>query len=190
MDNAQKAIMIGVGLFITIIIISAVLLIVNLGTGLIDDATGELGSMSTTLQNQILQTYDGKIVSGTQVKAAINQYYSDPDVSLAVYDKAGAVVVQVGAKQMSLADASGNAITVGAAGLTTKNAIEANTATVKDATTGLTEFTTTSPRTARGDISNTTKTAYINTAKNFNAAVVRNASNDTVVGILFQPVAD
>ena len=42
MDNAQKAIMIGVGLFITIIIISAVLLITNLGTGLINNAQGQL----------------------------------------------------------------------------------------------------------------------------------------------------
>jgi len=139
--------------------------------------------MSTTLQNQILQTYDGKIVSGTQVKAAINQYYSDPDVSLAVYDKAGTVVVQVGAKRMTLETAPGEA------GKVTPNVIESNTATIKDAT-GLADFDSTNTRTARGAITNTTNTAYINTAKNFNAAVVRNASNDTVVGILFQPVAD
>ena len=87
MDNAQKAIMIGVGLFITIIIISAVLLIVNLGTGLVDDATAELGSMATTLQTQILQTYDGKVVSGTQVKAATNQYANDASLCIVLCTK-------------------------------------------------------------------------------------------------------
>ena len=82
MDNAQKAIMIGVGLFITIIIISAVLLIVNLGTGLVDDATAELGTMSTSLQNQILQSYDNKILSGVQVRSAIQQYIRSTDLSV------------------------------------------------------------------------------------------------------------
>lgn len=181
MDNAQKAIMIGVGLFITIIIISAVLLIVNLGTGLVDDATSELGSMSTTLQNSILQTYDGKIVSGTQVKAAINQYYSDPDVSLAVYDKEGDIAVQVGAKIMTLNDAAD-----------VLDNIRDNTVFVENAT-ALTDFSDDAngtSRTQRGAISQTNNDAYINTSKNFNAAVVRNEANDTIVGIVFCPAAN
>lgn len=49
MDNAQKAIIIGVGLFITIIIISAVLIVVNIGQGLISDATDELGNIAGNL---------------------------------------------------------------------------------------------------------------------------------------------
>ena len=82
MDNAQKAIMIGVGLFITIIIISAVLLIVNLGTGLVDDATAELGTMSSSLQNQILQNYDNKQLTGVQVRSALQQYIGSNDMTV------------------------------------------------------------------------------------------------------------
>ena len=53
MDNAQKAIMIGVGLFITIIIISSVLLISNMGTNLITSAQSQLSGITKGLQNQI-----------------------------------------------------------------------------------------------------------------------------------------
>ena len=84
MDNAQKAIMIGVGLFITIIIISAVLLISNLGTGLINDASENLGSMTTGLQNQILSSYDGKVLSGTQLRAAAQQYSGSNQLCVAI----------------------------------------------------------------------------------------------------------
>ena len=48
MDNATKAIMIGVGLFITVIIISAVLVVVNLGTGAMNSATNSMGDMLGT----------------------------------------------------------------------------------------------------------------------------------------------
>ena len=84
MDNAQKAIMIGVGLFITIIIISAVLLITNLGTGLIGDAQSQLGNISTSLQNQILQSYDGKVMSGTEVLAAARQYENSTEITVTI----------------------------------------------------------------------------------------------------------
>ena len=96
MDNAQKAIMIGVGLFITIIIISAVLLIVNLGTGLVDDATANLSSISSTLQGQILQKYDAKLLSGTQVRSALQQYMTSEDVSVVLANNAGELVAGVG----------------------------------------------------------------------------------------------
>ncbi len=88
MDNAQKAIMIGVGLFITIIIISAVLLITNLGTGLIGDAQTQLGNISTSLQNQILQSYDGKVMSGTEVLAAARQYENSTEIAVVIYNVA------------------------------------------------------------------------------------------------------
>lgn len=88
MDNAQKAIMIGVGLFITIIIISAVLLVVNLGTGLMNDATSELGSISGVLRGQILDNYDGKTKTGSEILAAVRQYSNSDTVSI-IIDNAG-----------------------------------------------------------------------------------------------------
>ena len=84
MDNAQKAIMIGVGLFITIIIISAVLLITNLGTGLINNAQGQLSNISTALQQQVTSSYDGKTMTGNDVIAAVQQYQNSNDISVRI----------------------------------------------------------------------------------------------------------
>lgn len=84
MDNAQKAIMIGVGLFITIIIISAVLLITNLGTGLINNAQGQMSNISTAVQNQITGSYDGKIMTGSDVISAVQLYQNSNDISIRI----------------------------------------------------------------------------------------------------------
>jgi hypothetical protein len=105
MDNAQKAIMIGVGLFITIIIISAVLLIVNLGTGLMNDATSELGSVSATLRGQLLDNWDGKTKTGTEVLAFLRQYHNSSSVCIRV--KTNADVVYSGAAKCEPAAADG-----------------------------------------------------------------------------------
>lgn len=96
MDNAQKAIMIGVGLFITIIIISAVLLITNLGTGLMGDATSELGSISGVLRGQVLDNYDGKTKTGSEIAAAVRQYANSDSVSMYIYQGSTAYYVGAG----------------------------------------------------------------------------------------------
>ena len=55
MDNAQKAIMIGVGLFVTILIIAAVMLIVNPAINLINNATNKVSNLSDALQQRLTQ---------------------------------------------------------------------------------------------------------------------------------------
>ena len=57
MDNAQKAIMIGVGLFITIIVIAAVMLITGMGQDLLNSGTQQLSGVSDTLRRQITDQY-------------------------------------------------------------------------------------------------------------------------------------
>jgi len=84
MDNAQKAIMIGVGLFITIIIISAVLLIVNLGTGLVDESTAKLDSISSSLQGRLTEEYDGKIMTGNRVLSTIKEFENSTSIGITV----------------------------------------------------------------------------------------------------------
>lgn len=84
MDNAQKAIMIGVGLFITIIIISAVLLITNIGTDLINNARNQMSSISKSLQNQVTAAFDGKTVTGSDVIAACQQYENSDQISVRI----------------------------------------------------------------------------------------------------------
>jgi xanthine/uracil/vitamin C permease (AzgA family) len=86
MDNAQKAIMIGVGLFITIIIISAVMLITSAGQDLITSSTDQLGNISSSLQSQLTSNYDETILNGSQVIAAIKSNNTTSGMILAVYN--------------------------------------------------------------------------------------------------------
>ncbi len=76
MDNAQKAIMIGVGLFITIIVIAAVMLITGIGQDIINKGTSEASSMSDNLIAQLTSEYDGTTLTGSQVIQAVKQYYT------------------------------------------------------------------------------------------------------------------
>ena len=98
MDNAQKAIMIGVGLFITIIIIAAVMVIVNMGQGLVNQGTQEVSKLSSEMQRSMTQEYDNKMKTGAEVLAAVKKYYNDPDRVIIVYNKAN-TPVQVGGLQ-------------------------------------------------------------------------------------------
>jgi len=177
MDNAQKAIMIGVGLFITIIIISAVLLIVNLGTGLVDDATSELGTMSTSLQNQILQSYDNKVLSGVQVRSAIQQYLNATDMTVVLVDSAD-ITATVGSKKISK-------ISAGSKGATTEyfevdnNAYNNETSDVHK--TSIADF---------NDITKAAKGTYINTSANYRSYVIKVQDTDTIIGIVFIPYGE
>ena len=64
MDNAQKAIMIGVGLFITIIIIAAVMLITGMGQNLLNKGSNKVAAISGQLDMTELEAFDGTVVNG------------------------------------------------------------------------------------------------------------------------------
>ena len=179
MDNAQKAIMIGVGLFITIIIISAVLLIVNLGTGLVDDATAELGTMSTSLQNQILQSYDNKILSGVQVRSAIQQYMRATDMTVVLIGQSTSngnttvkIAATVGAKKLGEVTPTGEAFKVS----TSQYSKPTGDATTHK--TSMNEF---------NDITKAGSGVYINTSSNYRSYVLEVDGTDTIVGVVFVP---
>ncbi len=80
MDNAQKAIMIGVGLFITIIVIAAVMLITGMGQDLLNSGTNQLGGVTSSLEYQVVQPYDGTIMSREQVIAAFKSLITNESV--------------------------------------------------------------------------------------------------------------
>ncbi len=177
MDNAQKAIMIGVGLFITIIIISAVLLVVNLGTGLVDDATSNLSSMSSSLQNQILQNYDAKVVSGTQVRGAIQQYMTATDLSIVLVNDDGNSVASVGARNLAgQANGADIQITIDPVDGTAEISSDHYTNSDDAATIAMTRFT---------DV-NFAGITYVNTSARYNAYVIR-VDGDAMVGVIFIP---
>jgi hypothetical protein len=87
MESAQKAIMIGVGLFITIIIIAAVMTITGIGQDLLNQGQSQLSGISGQLQSQLQAQYDQVTMSGTLVKSAVNKYYNDPTVVVALYNQ-------------------------------------------------------------------------------------------------------
>lgn len=80
MENAQRAIMIGVGLFITIIIITAVMIVINYGQNIINRGSDKIQSISAQLDMTELSSYDNTTVTGSQVIAAITKYWSDPNI--------------------------------------------------------------------------------------------------------------
>lgn len=84
MDNAQKAIMIGVGLFITIIIIAAVMLITGAGQDLMNQGTQQIGNISESLRIQVTDQYDGKVLTGSQVKAACSDLIGKQGVVVSI----------------------------------------------------------------------------------------------------------
>lgn len=84
MGNAQKAIMIGVGQFIAVIITSGVLLITNLGMGLVNDAKGQLSNISSSSQKQLFETYDARVMTGNDVIAAVKMYQNSDEVSIRI----------------------------------------------------------------------------------------------------------
>lgn len=84
MDNAQKAIMIGVGLFITIIIIAAVMLITGMGQNLLNKGQAQVSGISESLMNDLVAQYDGKTMSGAQVRTAAVQLVNRDDATITV----------------------------------------------------------------------------------------------------------
>ena len=92
MDNAQKAIMIGVGLFITIIVIAAVMLITGMGQDLLNSGTNQLSSvtsgMNSALYEQLLNTHGTKI-SKSSAKQFVSQYGGLSGVTITINNTDG-----------------------------------------------------------------------------------------------------
>lgn len=181
MDNAQKAIMIGVGLFITIIIISAVLLITNLGTGLINNAQTQLSSISKALQNQITASFDGRTLTGADVIAAV-QLYENSEISLVVNAGGTSSVAYTGKypliySKLSAAKVSGSTVTA----LSTKQSYPGGvyyTGTYDDyGTSTATKVTLTQLQSNTGFGVNASKTYY--------SSIIKDNTTDTVVGVVF-----
>ncbi len=86
MDSAQKAIAIGVGLLITISLISAVLIITNIGTDTMRSSNEQLSGVSASVSSQLLADYDYKTMTGASVIATIKKFYNKPNFLLIVKD--------------------------------------------------------------------------------------------------------
>lgn len=85
MENAQKAIIIGVGLFITIILIAAVMSITNIGQNLLNQGQTGLTGLSSQLQSQIKSNYDQILMTDQRAKDTIIKFYTEAGVAIYLY---------------------------------------------------------------------------------------------------------
>lgn len=104
MDNSQKAIMIGVGLFLTILIISIVLLVANIGISTTREAKEQGVKINSNLERQLITLYDKKIVTSDDVLYAFNVFsktlnqnigiieYQPHNIHIVIYCKTGILI--------------------------------------------------------------------------------------------------
>lgn len=162
MDNAQKAIMIGVGLFITIIIIAAVMLITGAGQDLMNQGTQQIGTISENLQASLTSQYDGTSLSGSQVISAVKANYKTNGLIVAVYNSNSTIQY-------------GKMTTTGSITLNSNNKRYEVSATANN-----------SAPAKVGNMSDTSKAAnYINPTLTYNADLIYLNGSDAVVGIYF-----
>ncbi|MBO5477074.1 MAG: hypothetical protein J6A15_04915 [Clostridia bacterium] len=156
MDNAQKAIMIGVGLFITILIIAAVMLMVNIGLDLMGDATDRMVSLSDALVSQLTVEYDDRVVTGSKLISAVKLYSGDMVLEVKATN---------GADYLEYGKARGNGT------LELDKALEYDSENVQSKVSKLT------------DSSDTTN--YVPNSARYRAELIRSTSGDVVLGIRF-----
>ncbi len=170
MDNAQKAIMIGVGLFITIIVIAAVMLITGMGQNIVNQGTSQIAGLSAQLENTVTQKYDNKTLTGAEVRAAVQQYWTSSELSIAVADKANSGNIgYAGAKKMTLP----------AALSTTGNVTATSVADFSSDKTALNTFT---------DVSLDNGKYYVPASATYKSELVK--LNNATIGIVFIKTAD
>ena len=81
MDNAQKAIMIGVGIFITLLIIAAVMAIVNLGIGFMNTGTDRAEALRDAIVNSFSIFMDKNFWHFSQSNLIVYFPVKDPNTS-------------------------------------------------------------------------------------------------------------
>lgn len=168
MDNAQKAIMIGVGLFITIIIIAAVMLITGMGQDMINSSTTQVSNISTSLQAQLTSQYDGTVLNGSQVISAVKANYTTEGMVIIVDNGTGS-------GDNSSATNYGRSIISQPANITVPKDGELKVDTIK----------VNDNPTSVGKLSDASSSStYVATSSRYNANLIK--ISDAVVGICFK----
>lgn len=92
MENSTKLILLGVGLIITALIVTAVMTISGKGTELFKGGMSSLDSATAGLSNLDKQLYDGTTMSGSDVIDTINKY-KDTSLYVVVNTRDGSTFV-------------------------------------------------------------------------------------------------
>jgi len=133
-----------------------------------DDISKELDNMSEILGNQLLQAYNNKVLTGTQVKSAVMQYLGSEDMTIVLMNSDGSrIIATAGAKKIS----QGSVIA--------KNGYYEITSD-KYSTEGGTMH-----KTSMDDFNNAENEAYISVVKRYNAYLLTLSGTTDVVGIVF-----
>ncbi|MDD2375955.1 MAG: hypothetical protein PHD15_01695 [Clostridia bacterium] len=185
MDNAQKAIMIGVGLFITIIVIAAVMTITGIGQDLLNQGQSQLSGISGQLQSQLQTQYDQIQMSGTLVKVAINKYFSDPSIIVTLHNNKTlpATFTYVGAANFVTSGATPTVITA----LTTVPATGATAANISGfelADPTVAEIASAS-KIALARLSTKGDAIYVEPTGQYRAVLIRRKDTASVLGVAF-----
>lgn len=156
MDNAQKAIMIGVGLFITIIVIAAVMLITGIGQDLLNSGTQKASSISDNLQASLTSQYDNTTMTGSQVISAVKSNY-----------KTAGLIVRVNSKNYGTIVASD-----------TPQLVNNSYYTVTSTKTNDNVYSV-------GPLSDSSSDDYVNPAVKYTARLIKISGSEAIVGISF-----
>lgn len=171
MDNAQKAIMIGVGLFITIIIIAAVMVITGMGQDLINKATQRLGATTDSLSASEFSQYDGTTMTGSEVISTIKSRYKQTGLMLVVRAKTGLGQHKEYYGMVRPSD---------------KKDIQINAGADKAVRKYYTDDTVENTSVNISNLSDTSNAdTYVNPRARYNVDLIYLGSTDTVVGIYF-----
>lgn len=84
MENTTKAIMIGVALFIVIALITAAVVITNIGADTMRNSENQLQGVSDSVASQIIDNYNNKEMTGANVISAIKKFYNKENFLLVV----------------------------------------------------------------------------------------------------------
>lgn len=84
MENSQKVIMIGVGVFVTILIVGSVMALTGMGTSLFTNSYNRFSVLPNALQQQLINNFDNKKWSATQTLDYVKQYYDDTSVPVII----------------------------------------------------------------------------------------------------------
>ncbi len=77
MENATKAILLGAGIVITLVLVSLGFLLLNGATGTVDTQLSDMESQKLQALEQKFTKYDGKTVNGSEVLNALQEFKDD-----------------------------------------------------------------------------------------------------------------
>lgn len=170
MENAQKAIIIGVGLFITIILIAAIMSITNIGQNLLNQGQSQLTSLSTQLRSQLQGGYDQILMTDQRVMDTIVKYYTEKGVAIYLYP----IIRNETRTPVCMTKVDGDFITLNN-GIDTSEIIVRNSI-ISEIPDG--------DRIKLGDFSDSTKTdTYINPYGKYKSVLIKDADSTRVIGV-------